>query len=137
MIRKFLTGVALALALTSCSTVSAMYDAATKPVSMEVVLKSALSVEIAFQAALTSANLYADQAKCGTVGAPMAPFCADPAVVAKMSELAEKADVAVKAMDKVVHENGVSATVAQAAIKAATEAVDAFKAITASAAEVK
>lgn len=124
--RKLTPTLALAavlVALPACSTVQLAYDAVTQPVSMDKVRKSALSVEALFQGALIAANTYAEQPKCGPA-APPAPLCADPATVAKMATLATEADVAVREMTTTVQQIGVEATVADAAVKAASKAVD-------------
>lgn len=93
------------------------------------VRKTALALEVGFSDALTLANDYANQPKCGPT-APPAPLCADPAVVAKASDYAEKADAAIKVMDDALLAD--NATSIAAAVQVATKAVTDLQALIAS-----
>lgn len=91
--------------------------------------KSALAIEVGFSDALTLANDYVKQPFCGPT-APPAPLCADPVVVVKAVEYADKADAAIKIMDDALLAG--DATSIAAAVQAATKAVSDLQALVAS-----
>lgn len=112
------------LALPACDTISAAYHAVTTPVDLSTVRKTAIAVNESYAVALDLANVYAMFPLCGTSDAVI---CADRAVILKIFDLDEIAYPLVEAMNKTVNAPGVDASIASAAVEAATNAISALK----------
>lgn len=127
--RKFFlaafTALALTISLSACSTVSALYTAATTPMDMTTVRKAALSLDATYAGVLDLANTYAALDVCKD-GGPV--LCASPAVVDKLVSLDAQAKPLVDAMNATAQDPKATASIANAAVIAATNAVGALKA---------
>lgn len=115
---------ATVLALPACSTVKAAYDAVTTPVDMTSIRKTALSADLSYATTLDLAVTYANLPACGTPTAP--PLCADKDIVNEIVRLSDIAQPLVDAMNKTVQSTD-DASIAQAAVAAATNAIEALK----------
>ena len=124
---KKLLALAALLAVTACSTIQTL----TTPVSTVDAQKALVTLQLAHAAALTSELVYLNQPACGLAGSRPPPFCAS----LKVGKQMKAADVAftgtMTAAQSAVADLGESASVIDAAIKAAQASLSAFQAITA------
>ncbi len=120
--RLFMAGLA-ALALASCSAISA----GTSTVDTTSYAKAAADAKIGYDAALKLATRYAMRPRCGQPTSPV--ICSDRAVLDAMLKASDAADAATQAAENAVRGLGSNPTVVAALVKSATESVSAFKMI--------
>jgi len=125
--KKLLAIAAMGITLAACNTLQTL----NTPVSTVDAQKALVTLQLAHAAALTTELVYLNQPACGLAGSRPPPFCAS----LKVGKQMKAADVAftgtMTAAQSAVADLGESASVIDAAIKAAQAALSSFQAITA------
>lgn len=116
-----LIAVAALLLLAGCQSV------ATTTFDPSGAQKGVFALKSAYAVTLTAAVTYTDRPRCGRPTSPV--LCSEPSVVAQLRKADNAAFVAIDAAETAVRSLSANPTVVEAAVKGASGALDAFKAV--------
>lgn len=126
--RKIIPLCVLLLALSGCSLFNAE-SVATVPFDPAASQKTVYALKTGYQAALTLAEAYNSRPRCGAPKSPI--LCSSQSAIDAIRKAAAATSATINSAETAVRSLTPDATVVGAAITAATNALDAFRAVTA------